>query len=59
MLKKIRSARLVERAKTFSVRPSAICYALKKLKITRKKKNFAIKKEIEKQESNIIEISEN
>ena len=49
-------ARLVERAKTFSVRPSAICYALKKMKITRKKKNFAIKKEIEKKESNIIEI---
>lgn len=33
-------ARLVERARTFSVRPSAICYALKKLKITRKKKQF-------------------
>src|SRR4028119_2136134 len=30
-------ARLVERARTFSVRPSAICYALKKLKITKKK----------------------
>lgn len=43
-------ARLVERARTFSVRPSAICYALKKMKITRKKNNFAIKKEIENQE---------
>ncbi|MEG4990197.1 IS630 transposase-related protein [Microcoleus sp. BR0-C5] len=43
-------ARLVERARTFSVRPSAICYALKKMNLTRKKKNFVIKKGIEKKE---------
>lgn len=30
-------ARLIDRAKQFEVRPSAISYALKKMKITRKK----------------------
>ena len=43
-------ARLIERARKFGVRASAICYALKKMKITRKKKNFVIKKGIEKKE---------
>jgi excisionase family DNA binding protein len=46
-------AKLIERAKKFGVRPSAICYALKKIEITRKKKNFAIKKEIGKKELSI------
>lgn len=43
-------AKLIDRAKKFGVRPSAICYALKKIKITRKKKNFGIEKETEKKE---------
>src|SRR4028119_1179436 len=43
-------ARLIERARKFGVRASAICYAFKKMKITRKKKNFVIKKGIEKEE---------
>ena len=43
-------ARLIERARKFGVRASAICYAFKKMKITRKKKNFVIKKGIEKKE---------
>lgn len=47
--------KLTELAQKFGVRPSAICYALKKLKITRKKKNYAIEKETDKRESNIIE----
>lgn len=33
-------ARLRDRAEKFGVRPSAICYALKKMKITRKKKEL-------------------
>jgi transposase len=44
------SARLIDRAKKFGVRPSAISYALKEMKITRKKKKFVIKKETEKKE---------
>jgi putative transposase len=32
--------RLVDRAKQFGVRPSAISYALKQMKITRKKNSF-------------------
>ena len=36
-------ARLIERARKFGVRASAICYALKKMKITRKKKEFRYK----------------
>jgi putative transposase len=32
-------AKLIERAKKFGVQPSAICYALKKIKITRKKRS--------------------
>jgi transposase len=43
-------ARLIDRAKKFGVRPSAISYALKEMKITRKKKNFVIRRETEKQE---------
>jgi len=43
-------ARLIERARKFGVRASAISYALKKMKITRKKKNFVIKKGREKKE---------
>lgn len=42
--------RLIDRAKKFCVRPSAISYALKHMKITRKKKNCATEKEIEKNE---------
>ncbi len=43
-------ARLIDRAKKFWVRPSAIFYALKQMKITQKKNNFAIRKETEKKE---------
>jgi putative transposase len=46
---------LADRAQKLGVRPSAICYALKKMKITRKKKNYVIEREIEKKESNTIE----
>lgn len=43
-------ARLIDRAKKFGVHPSAICYALKKLKVPRKKNNSVTGKEIEKKE---------
>ena len=43
-------ARLIDRAKKFGVRPSAISYALKEMKITRKKKNFVTRRETENQE---------
>ncbi len=42
--------RLIDRAKKFGVRPSAICYALKEMKLTRKKKNFVSTRETEKKE---------
>jgi transposase len=45
-------ARLIDRAKKFGTRPSAICYALKEMKITRKKKNFVTRRETEKKEWN-------
>ena len=48
-------ARLIDRAKQFGVRPSAISYALKEMKITRKKNNLDIAKEIDKKELTIIE----
>jgi hypothetical protein len=48
MLKKIRSARLVERARTF--RRQTECHLLWVKKTENYKKNFAIKKEIEKKE---------
>ncbi len=48
-------SRLIDRAKKFGVRPSAISYALKQMKITRKKNNFVIEKEIEKKEYSTIE----
>jgi transposase len=51
-------ARLIDRAKKFGTRPSAICYALKEMKITRKKKNFVTRKETEKKELNTTLISE-
>ncbi len=51
-------SRLIDRAKKFGVRPSAISYALKIMKITRKKNSFVIKKETEKKEYNTIELSE-
>jgi transposase len=47
-------ARLIDRARKFGVRPSAIHYALKELKIRRKKKKFATGKETALKESNII-----
>ena len=47
--------RLITRAKKFRVHPSAICYALKKMEITRKKKNSVTKKEREKNVSSITE----
>jgi transposase len=37
-------ARLIDRAKQFGVRPSAISYALKKMKITRKKTTSVLRK---------------
>ncbi len=48
-------ARLIDRAKQFGVRPSAISYALKKMKITRKKNNFGIAKETDRKELTTIE----
>ena len=42
--------KLSDRAQRLGVKPSAICYALKQMTITRKKKNYAIEKEIEKKE---------
>ncbi len=52
-------ARLIDRAKKFGVRPSAICYALSEMGITRKKNNFVIVKGTEKKEFNISGGSEN
>ena len=43
-------ARLIDRAKKFGVRPSARSYALKEMKITRKKKNGVTRRETENQE---------
>lgn len=45
-----RDLRLIDRAKKFGVSPSAIFYALKKMKINRKKNSFVIKREIDKKE---------
>lgn len=42
--------RLIDRAKQFGVRPSAISYALKIMKMTRKKNSFVIEKETDKKE---------
>ncbi len=47
--------RLIDRAKQFGVRPNAISYALKKMKITRKKNNCDITKETEKKECSTTE----
>ena len=52
-------ARLIDRAKKFGVRPSAISYALKQMKITRGKNSFVIEKGTDKKEYNTIELSEN
>ena len=52
-------ARLIDRARQFGVRPSAISYAFKKMKITRKKNNFDIAKEIDKKELTTTENCEN
>lgn len=52
-------ARLIDRAKKFNVGINTIFYALKKMNITRKKKNFVTKKERQNQELNIIKDSEN
>lgn len=46
--------RLIDRAKKFGVRPSAISYALKQMKITRKKTASLPLKETEKKEYNTI-----
>lgn len=43
-------ARLKQRAEKFGVSTTAIFKALKKMKITRKKKNYVIEKEVEKKE---------
>lgn len=42
--------KLIDRARKFDVRPSAISYAFKKMKITRKKNNYVIRKEKQKKE---------
>ncbi len=47
--------KLADRAQKLGVRPSAICYALEKMKITRKKKNYVTEKEIDKRELDTIE----
>ncbi len=52
-------ARLIDRAKKFNVGINTIFYALKKMNITRKKKNFVTKKERQKKELNIAKDSEN
>lgn len=46
--------RLIDRAVKFKVQPSAILYALRQMKITRKKNNYVTEKETGKRESNII-----
>jgi transposase len=43
-------ARLIDRANKFGVKIPAIYYALKKMKITRKKNSYVIEKEIYKKE---------
>jgi len=48
-------ARLIDRARKFKVQPSAILYALRQMKITRKKNSYVIEKETDKKELNIIE----
>lgn len=45
---------LKERAQKFGVTSASLCYRFKKMKITRKKNNFAIKKEITGKEPNTI-----
>lgn len=52
-------ARLVDRAQKFGVSINAIHYALKTMKITRKKKSYVIAKEIEPRELLITDFSEN
>lgn len=48
-------SKLVDRARKFGVKPSAICYALQQMKISRKKKNYDIENEMEKKGLNTIE----
>ena len=55
MLEKIRNIDALDRAIKFKVQPSAILYALDRMKITRKKNSYVIEKETDKFESNIIE----
>lgn len=51
--------RLIDRAKKFGVTPSAIFYALKKIKVQRKKNNFVIEKGMEHKELDISKFYEN
>jgi transposase len=51
-------ARLIDRAKKFGTRPSAICYALKEMK-SPEKKELRYQEETEKKELNTTLISEN
>jgi putative transposase len=51
--------KLSDRAKKFGVRTNAVWYAIKEMKITRKKKISDIEKEIEKKELSTIENSGN
>jgi putative transposase len=44
---------LKERAKKFGVTPASLCYQFKKMKITRKKNSYFIKREMLKNEQNI------
>jgi putative transposase len=50
-------ARLRERARKFGVRASAICYALKKMKITRKK-TISLEKKEERRKNKILQKTE-
>lgn len=44
---------LKERAKKFGVTPASLCYQFKKMKVTKKKNSYFIKREMPKSEQNI------
>ncbi|MBE9174594.1 helix-turn-helix domain-containing protein [Synechocystis salina LEGE 06155] len=44
---------LIDRAKKFGVTPASLCYRFKKMKITRRKNGYFIKKEKKKSDDNI------
>lgn len=51
-------ARLIDRAKKFGVRPSAISYALKEMKMKEKKKRTSLPGEKPRIKNEILQISE-